>query len=189
MKKLVMSLVTAFAAFCSLADTEKVGGVKWSYYPTWDDSEGGYVAVVTGASPASGALNIPSVLGGYPVRVIGEGSFEDCNSLTSVDIPASVKVIGKEAFCDCDNLASINLAEGLETIGYDAFCDCINLGDVYIPSTVREGIGFAFAYKMIGCDPSSLGNKNGLAYLYLMNRGLNSFDEDTFHDEFKLIIS
>ncbi len=46
-------------------------------------------------------------------------------------------------------------------------------------------IDVAFAYKMIGCDPSSLGNKNGLAYLYLMNRGLNSFDEDTFHAELR----
>ena len=154
-----------------LADSEKVGGVKWEYYPIWDEAEGETVAVVTGADPLKGVLNIPPSLGGLPVReigayafcdggkvtevvfpdsltYIGECAFDSCIGLTSVSIPGNVKEIGEEAFCDCDNLASINLAEGIEIIGYDAFCDCENLGDVYIPSTVREGIGFAFAYKM-----------------------------------------
>ena len=173
MKKLVMSLVAAFAAFCSWADTEKVGGVKWSYYPVWDDDEAAQVAVVSGATPLEGVLNIPSTLGGLEVREIGayafcdgdkvtevlipasvirigKSAFDSCIGLTSVSIPGNVKEIGEAAFWDCHALESVNLAEGVEVLGVDAFCDCWSLGDVLIPSTVMEiGTGcFSFAGNM-----------------------------------------
>ena len=41
----------------------------------------------------------------------------------------------------------------------------------------------AFAYKTVGCDPSNLRNNEGLAYLYLVNRGLRHFDENVFRQE------
>ena len=44
-------------------------------------------------------------------------------------------------------------------------------------------IDVAFAYRTIGCDPSNLQNNEGLAYFYLLNRGLRKFDEGSFHDE------
>ncbi len=113
-----------------LAESQKVDGVNWSYYSTW--KAGQTVAVVTGASPASGTLRIPAKLGGYTVYEIEEEAFEGCSGLTSVVFP-----------------------EGLEVIGYDALCDCVNLVDVVIPSTVREGIKFPFAQKMISITVAS----------------------------------
>ena len=41
-----------------LADSEKVGGVKWEYYPIWDEAEGETVAVVTGADPQIGRAHV-----------------------------------------------------------------------------------------------------------------------------------
>ena len=41
----------------------------------------------------------------------------------------------------------------------------------------------AFAYKTVGCDPSNLRNNEGLAYLYLVNRGFRLFDENVFRQE------
>lgn len=41
----------------------------------------------------------------------------------------------------------------------------------------------AFAYKTVGCDPSNLRSNEGLAYLYLVNRGFRLFDENAFRQE------
>jgi hypothetical protein len=38
----------------------------------------------------SGALTIPTTIGGFPVTTIGESAFQYCTGLTSVIIPASV---------------------------------------------------------------------------------------------------
>jgi len=159
----------------SVTSFETIDGVKWSYYPMWDDEADEPVAVVIGANPLQSVLNIPSAVGGdYPIRKIGdyafcdndivteivfpdsvtsieEGAFADCIGLSSVTIPGSVKEIEESAFEDCIGLKSVNFSEGLEVIGEDAFCGCENLGDVTIPSTVKEmdsGSCFAFAYKV-----------------------------------------
>ena len=165
-----VALATSTGLF---AETETIGGVKWSYYPVWDDDEAAQVAVVSGATPLKGVLNIPSSLGGLEVREIGayafcdgdkvtevvipasvirigKSAFDSCIGLTSVSIPGNVKEIGEAAFWDCHALESVNLAEGVEVLGEAAFCDCWSLGDVLIPSTVME-IGawcFSFAGNM-----------------------------------------
>ena len=118
--------LVAGGVFCPIrlmADSQKVDGVKWSYYTS--RIGGRTVAIVTGASPASGTLRIPEKLGGYTVYEIEEEAFDNCVDITGVVFP-----------------------EGLEVIGYDALCGCENLGDIVIPTTVREGISFPFAYKM-----------------------------------------
>ena len=57
--------VAAMATATAWGKTETVGGVVWSY------SVANSAATVTGADPASGALTIPSKLGGYTVKSIG----------------------------------------------------------------------------------------------------------------------
>ena len=96
--------------------TERIGDYTW-IYETDDDS-----ATLTEVSPKpSGALTIPSELGGQPVTSIGKGAFAGCDSLTSVTIPYSVTRIGEEAFWNCDSLTSMRVENpSLELDG--AYC-------------------------------------------------------------------
>ena len=59
---------------------------------------------------ASGAITIPSTLGGYPVTSIGYGAFEYCNKIKSITIPDSVTYISWSAFYyKCDSLTDITV--------------------------------------------------------------------------------
>ena len=66
-------------------ETATVNGTTWSY--TVEDGK----ATVTGVTPATGTLTIPSKLGGYAVTGIGSSAFfRGCGGVTAVTIPASV---------------------------------------------------------------------------------------------------
>ena len=55
----------------------------------------------------SGAISIPSKIGGFPVVSIGDCAFSGCIGLANVTIPDSVTNIGDGVFSDCDGLESI----------------------------------------------------------------------------------
>ena len=111
MKAVVLSVV-ALAAVGAWADTETVGGYTWTYRINGDAAEicnGGSCAV----SPSpTGAVTIPSTLGGKPVTSIGYYAFSGCSGLTSVTIGNSVTSIGYYAFEDCSGSRSFSVAEG-----------------------------------------------------------------------------
>ena len=126
--------------------TETVEGITWTYTVSdgtaslgggeewWDD--GGYHGQAVPTSTI-GAIAIPSSLGGYPVRSIGEWAFYDCCSLTSVTIPDSVTSIGDEAFSGCSSLTSVTIPDSVTSIGsYYAFRGCSSLTSVTIPQSV-----------------------------------------------------
>ena len=83
---------------------EIIGGVTWRYKVSGDNAVVGRkfpkrcsaISVST-----SGALTIPSTLGGQPVTGIGEHAFSKCNRLTSVVIPNSVTNVEFNAFGGC----------------------------------------------------------------------------------------
>ena len=119
--------------------TETVGGVAWRYVVVngeavvfggkqleWDDEEEDYTWEYTPSIPrgTSGAISIPSSLGGYPVTAVGDGAFTECEGLTSVTIPYGVTAIGEDAFSDCVRLTYVALPEGLLSIGKEAFESC-----------------------------------------------------------------
>ena len=97
------------------AETETVDGYTWKYQVDDDGNvtigiykpkvsrvqvyEEGLVEIGIAISPRStGAITIPSVLGGKPLTRIGGRAFEGCEGLTSVTIPASVTNIEEWAF-------------------------------------------------------------------------------------------
>ena len=94
-------------------------------------------ATITG-STATGAVTIPSELGGYAVTRIGDGAFYASNGLTSVIIPNNVTIIGGNAFGNCTGLTSVSIGNGVTSIGAVAFQNCTGLTSVVIPDSVTN---------------------------------------------------
>lgn len=69
-------------------------------------------ATVTGSKQnVVGILEIPEILGGYPVTAIGNNAFSDHIGLTGVIIPSGVVSIGGYAFIGCSSLASVEISK------------------------------------------------------------------------------
>jgi hypothetical protein len=161
------------------AETETVDGVSWTYSiadgratigsGTWN---------VSAVSPASGAISVPSVLGGCPVTAIGNWAFQNCTDVTEVSIPDSVTNIGRMAFYGCASLLSVAIPEGVERIDNSLFEFCGALREVSMP----EGVTYVGRESFAGCSnltalalPSSVTriaggafhHCNGLAALYV----------------------
>ena len=113
---------------------------------------------ITGYTGVAAFLEIPTAIGGTPVKAIGEKAFYDnaalfyviipegiesignsaftyCDSLTVVEFPTTLKKIGDNAFDGC-YLDYVGWAEGLEEIGASAFAR-LAIRDVRLPSTVK----------------------------------------------------
>ena len=92
--KSIFAAVAVVAGAGAWAGTETVGSYTWTYRINGDTAEiykdSGYGYGTTAVSPSpSGAVTIPSTLGGKPVTKIGYRAFYDCSGLTSVTIPDS----------------------------------------------------------------------------------------------------
>lgn len=94
---------------------------------------------------ASGTLNIPSTIEGYPVTTIAPEAFAHCNALTVVTIPESVTHIGEAAFLLCTQLTSVTLPQGLTTLEGRVFEDCKGLKSIVLPKAMTSIGRYAFA--------------------------------------------
>ena len=84
----------------------------------------GSSATITGFNKsATGAISIPSTLGGKTVTKIGTSAFAKCEGITSVTVPSSVVEIEESAFIFCSKLAEIKLTDNIRRIGAGAFYD------------------------------------------------------------------
>lgn len=145
---LVVALgILAFSSNTDDDGAQKVDGVIW-YYDRISNGNGGYSASITRKEPRrasySGALTIPTRLGGCTVTAIGNNAFYSCSELTSVTIPPSITTIGKLAFARCTSLKSVTIPQSVTTIGESAFSYCSGLTSVTIPSSVTTIGKWAF---------------------------------------------
>ena len=146
MFKKVFIAVTAMVmmAISMQADTATVNGITWTYTVS-----GGKASIYNDGFSAipettTGAITIPSSLGGYPVTSIGNDAFRDCSGLTSVTIPNSVTSIGGSAFYGCSRLTSVTIPNSVTSIGGSAFRVCSSLTSVTIPNSVTSIENYAF---------------------------------------------
>lgn len=147
--KALFVVVAATMTFCAEADTETVNGIEWTYFiKDGEASLGSEYSTRAIPESTSGAITIPSTLGGYPVTSIRYRAFNDCWSLTSITIPNSVTSIGEEAFKGCKSLTSVTMPNSVTSIGGFAFFGCSSLTSVTIPNSVTSIGGGAFG----GCS-------------------------------------
>ena len=158
MRSLVLStlLLSAFP----LVSMGQVTEGQWTYIVENDG------ATIT-ASTATGAVTIPSVLGGYAVKKVGNYSPSifasifgyDNTSVTSVVIPVSVTSIGDFAFFDCTALTSVTfvLTSSVTSIWNHAFDGCTSLTSITIPNSVIS-IGNYVFYRCTSLTSITIGN-------------------------------
>ena len=171
-------VVWLFASLCACADVATVGGVQWSYTVS-NGKATIYNSTQTPAIPSetTGAITVPSSLGGYPVTCIGLGAFRACHYLTSITVQSGVTTISAEAFYDSRELSSVKLPEGVTQIGTKAFAHCSKLKSVNIPDSVNS-IG---EYAFYNCQAlMSIHLPSGLTAIQAMTfyscRSIASFD-------------
>jgi hypothetical protein len=114
---------------------------------TYSVSYGG--AIISGYSGAGGVVTVPSHLGGYPVRKVGNGYpsilASNSNSVMSIIIPNSVTSIGDYAFYGCLSLNSVTIPNSVTNIGAYAFASdsigingSMQLSSIAIPDSVTN---------------------------------------------------
>ena len=86
-----------------------------------------------------GDIVIPEMIGGYPVTVIDDNSFNNCPSIASVHMP-NVLMVGERAFYLCYNITTVNMPN-VKSIGNYAFKECNSLKNVSMQSVISIGEG------------------------------------------------
>ena len=147
MKTFLLAVLAICAGSLFAVQTEVVDGVEWSFTVSNGQAtiESGSNQIPAIPANTTGALKVPTMLGGCIVTGIGDSAFYWCSSLTSVVIPEGVTSIGGSAFSGCSSLTSVVIPEGVTTIGDYAFYYCRSLTSVVIPesvTTIGEGAFF-----------------------------------------------
>ena len=113
----------------------------------------------------SGAVTVPTTLGGYNVTTIGTAAFSGCENITSITIGDKVKSINENAFVGCTGITSISIGSGVKTINPSAFLGCISVSRISVSSsnTVYYSSGNCLIERetgtlVLGCKNSSIPN-------------------------------
>ena len=139
-KMCVCVVAVLFASISAFGLTATVDGIKWTYTVSNGKASlgGGTTSTPAVSTSTSGAITIPSKLGGYSVTSIGKYAFDGCTKLTSVTIPDSVTIIESAAFYGCSGLTSVTIPASVKSIDRIAFYNCSGLTSMTIPNSVTS---------------------------------------------------
>lgn len=166
-----------------MADAETLVFGDWEY----EISTGGKFAAITGYNGTDIFLEIPSVIGGKPVAVIGPGAFKGNTSICEVTFPTSVRSVRSGAFESCTSLEKVNLNYGIKEI-HDSFKNTA-IKSITIPSSVEyltvRGFSSEYISQMIieadnasKCTLWSPGILNWCGSFELIFRGIPKVEVD-----------
>lgn len=140
--------------------TTAASAVQYGQYGNFIYTDNGSNITITDClESSSGAVTVPSKIGGKPVVEIGSQAFRQCSGITSLVIPNGVSKIGSEAFSFCAGLTSVTLPSTISRIESNTFYYC-----VFLPSlTIPAGVTFIGDGAFVACSklqsvnlPSSL---------------------------------
>ena len=144
----ILVIAIAFVVLSSMAETQTIGGVVWTYRIA-DGCADITAAKTSSGADISGAISIPESLGGYSVAKVGVWSssvFYGCTGISSVVFPDSVTEIGRYVFYGCTGLRTVTFGSGLKVIGVGSFNSCSGLREVLLPSGIEIIGDNAFAH-------------------------------------------
>ena len=168
--KFMLCILMLFTAMSAFSLTQNVNGITWTYTVvngTASVGDGSYSHAAISTS-TSGAITIPSTLGGYKVTSIMANAFRNCRWLTSVTIPDSVASIGDSAFSSCSSLKNVTIPDSVTSIGYNAFWGCRGLVSITVGAGVTSIAINAFWYCsscisfVVAADNSQYKSDSGL---------------------------
>lgn len=161
--------------------------------PSYTDGDWGYnlsgsdatIVSYSGPSGTNVDITIPSTVGGYTVKKIGNGStaifdtsltfgslsitegienlntyaFRGCSGFKgSLTIPGSVKTINDSAFDQCSGFkGSLTIPEGVLTVGNYSFRDCAGFDRLVVPTSVTTWGDYVF-YRDSGLKTAVIGS-------------------------------
>ncbi len=103
-------------------------------------------ALITKYLGSAAQADVPALLDGVIVTVIGKEAFYNHTELVGATIPQGVRAIEEKAFGSCKQLTNITLPDSLETLGDRAFRSCLNLKTISIPAGLADIGEGAFDY-------------------------------------------
>ena len=168
MKKILMLMM--LMPLLVWADAETVGGITWTYTVSGEQASVGSGSSAAIAKSTTGSITIPSTLGGYMVKGVGDYAFYGCSGLTSVTIPEGVTSVGNSAFQGCAGLVSVAIPTSVTSIGSSAFRGCRGMADadgfVIIRDVLYDYYGNATSVRIpsnvTGIGYYAFGNCSGL---------------------------
>ena len=120
-------------AEAAITGTTEDGLFEYEVRESWTVSGYKYVVSITRyKGPDSGEVVIPKTIGGYEVKKISDGAFQNCTGITSIVIPDSVISIGGSTFSGCTSLAEIVIPDSVTSIGGYAFSYCKSLAEITV---------------------------------------------------------
>lgn len=126
---------TSSKASTSTASNVTLSDLTEGYY-TYSVTNGKATITDVRENKISGAVTIPSKLGGYAVVSVGESSFRDCKNITSLVIPEGITHIGEYAFSGCSAIKSVVIPNSIYRIDMEAFSGCDALIDINLPDKI-----------------------------------------------------
>lgn len=116
---LVLCMMMSLTVSLSITASAEIISDIYTYYIS-----NGEATITQCDQTVSGAIVIPSTLGGYPVTSIEDCAFFGCNGLTSIEIPDSVTRIGVDTFSYCSLLTRLIIPSTVNTIkSMDTNCE------------------------------------------------------------------
>ena len=111
------------------------------------------VKITSCSNEAIGAVEIPELIEGLPVTIIGDKAFEQCVNVKSISIPESVSYIGTEAFAGNSGLDTLFFAGAPPELGENVFEGIAKTATI-VPDQGAEGWENSFQNIEVNSPPS-----------------------------------
>ncbi len=108
---------------------------------------------------ATGAIEVPPMINGFPVTAIAMNAFFGMTEITAITLPSSIETIDAMAFSKCEKITSIVIPDSVISIGASAFAGCYALKEVTLGSSI-ESLGAFWTFNCYALDTITVSEAN-----------------------------